>query len=344
MADQLTNNTSELSARARELHQLAIICDITLPWRDYGDPDKRAATLPRMAASGVGFVSLTLAADWNGVSETVHKIAKERAFFRAQTDRYVLAESVEDIRRAKREGKLAVNFHFQGTNPVDYDVDLVEVYYRLGVRHMLMAYNSRNAVGDGCNESTDGGLSRFGESLVKKMNEVGMLIDGTHTGYRTTMDLFEVSTAPVVFTHANPAKLWSHRRNIRDEQIEACARSGGVIGIDGVGIFLGDNDVSEDQVVRHIDYVADLVGAKHVGLGLDYVYDQEALTRGHNSRPAWNPTDEAFGNTPREEVKYFEPEQLPALTEALLSRGYSDTDVHGILGENWLRVAAAVWK
>ena len=333
-----------VSEPAAALHRDALVWDMTLPWRDYGPQALRLATLPRMAASGFNVVSLTLAADWNSVGQTAHKIAKERAYFLSHGDDYVLVEGVDDIARAKREGKLAVSFHFQGTNPVSYDTNLVEVYYALGVRHMLMAYNSKNAVGDGCNERTDGGLSNFGVQLVAEMNRVGMLIDGTHTGYKTTMELFEMSRDPVIFSHANPSAIAPHRRNIRDDQIEACARSGGVIGIDGVGIFLGDNDVSPATVVRHIDHVSELVGPQHVGLGIDYVYDQVSLTLGHNSRPAWNPGDKAFGGTPRGAVKYVEPESLPRITEALLQRGYGEADIRGILGENWLRVARRVWK
>ena len=334
----------QILAAAAALHRDALVWDMTLPWRDYGAPDLRAGTLPRMAAHGLNFISLTLAADWNGVGETAHKIAKERAYFQAHGDRFVLVEGVDDIERAQREGKLAVSFHFQGANPVNYDVNLIEVYYKLGVRHMLLAYNSKNATGDGCNERTDGGLSRFGISVVEQMNRVGMLIDGTHCGYRMTMELFEFSKDPVIFSHANAHALWEHRRNIRDDQIKACAASGGVIGVSGVGIFLGDNDVSTARLVEHIDHIAGLVGSEHVGLGLDYVYDQDALTRGHNSRPAWNPDAAAFGNTRREDVQYFPPEHLPQLTEALLARRYSEAEVRGILGENWLRLARRVWR
>ena len=333
-----------ISTAAAALHRDALVWDMTLPWRDYGAPELRSATLPRMAAHGVGFVSLTLAADWSGVAETAHKIAKERAWFQARGERYVLIEGVDDIERAQREGKLAVGFHFQGSNPVNYDVNLIEVYYQLGVRHMLLAYNSRNATGDGCNERTDGGLSRFGISVVEQMNRVGMLIDGTHCGYRTTMELFEHSRDPVILSHVNARSLWEHRRNVRDDQIKACAASGGVVGVSGVGIFLGDNDVSPARLVEHIDHIAGLVGPDHVGLGLDYVYDQDALTRGHNTRPAWNPDAAAFGNTRREDVQYFPPEELPRLTETLLARNYSEGEVRGILGENWLRVARRVWK
>ena len=333
-----------VSAAAAALHRDALVWDMTLPWRDYGAPELRLGTLPRMVAHGVDFISLTLAADWSGVAETTHKIAKERAWFQAHGDRYVLVEGVDEIERAQREGKLAVGFHFQGTNPVNCDVNLIEAYYKLGVRHMLLAYNSRNATGDGCNERTDGGLSRFGISVVEQMNRVGMLIDGTHCGYRTTMELFESSRDPVIFCHVNAGALWEHRRNVRDDQIEACAASGGVVGVSGVGIFPGDNDVSTARLVEHIDHIAGLVGPDHVGLGLDYVYDQDALTRAHNSRPAWNPDAAAFGNTRREDVRCFPPEHLPRLTEALLARHYTEAEIRGILGENWMRVARRVWR
>lgn len=98
-----------------------------------------------------------------------------------------------------------------------------------------MAYNQRNAVADGCHERTDGGLSRFGIELVQAMNRVGMLVDCTHTGYRSSMDVFEVSQAPVVFSHSNARAVWDHERNIRDDQAQACARTGGVIGVVGAG-------------------------------------------------------------------------------------------------------------
>jgi len=158
------------------------------------------------------------------------------------------------------------------------------------------------------------------------------------------MGLFEASRDPVILSHVNARALWEHRRNVRDDQIKACAASGGVIGVSGVGIFLGDNDVSAARVVDHIDHIAGLAGPEHVGLGLDYVYDQDALTRGHNTRPAWNPDEAAFGNTRREDVRYFPPEHLPRLTEALLARNYAESEVRGILGGNWLRVARRVWR
>ena len=130
-----------VSEKAAALHSEALVLDMTMPWLNYLPLDQQVEPLGRMAASGYTFVSLTLAVDSNGLNDTMHIIAKERAYFLANADKYVLVETVDDIRRAKQEKKLALGFHFQGTNPVSSDLNMVETYYKLGVRHMLMAYN-----------------------------------------------------------------------------------------------------------------------------------------------------------------------------------------------------------
>lgn len=322
---------------AASTHDAALVWDNTVPWRDYGDPQLRARCLPRMHESGHDVVSLTLSGDRNGLTDTIHKIAKERRYFLTRPEDYVLVETTDDIRRAKTEDKLAVIFHFQGSNPVDYNDDMVELYYRLGIRHILLVYNLKNAVGDGCKERTDAGLSRFGEMLVREMNRVGMMVDCSHTGYRTSMDVMEMSAQPVVFSHSNALAMNDHPRNIRDDQIDACAANGGVMGVNGVGIFLGGNDCSPQNQLRHIDYIADRVGTDHIGLASDYLYHREVT-----SPTAWNPPH--AGDVPWPEINYAEPEQVPRLTELLLDRGYNEAKVRGILGENWLRVADAVWR
>ena len=339
----VTVSVAQLAARwgvaesAARVHQASPVWDNTVPWRDYGDPERRERCLPRMHASGHRVVSLTLSGDRDGLAPTIHKIAKERLYFQARPESYVLVETVEDITRARAEDKLAIVFHFQGSNPVDNDPNLVETYYRLGVRHILLVYNLKNPVGDGCKERTDAGLSRFGEMLVQEMNRVGMVVDCSHTGYRTSMDVMAMSTQPVVFSHSNALAVNDHPRNIRDDQIDACADGGGVIGVNGVGIFLGNNDCSPQNRLRHIDYIADRVGPEHIGLASDYLYHREV-----SSPTAWNPPHQ--GDVPWPEINYSEPEEVPALTELLLGRGYSEAQVRGILGENWLQVCARVWK
>ena len=135
-----------ISKEAASLHINALIWDMTLPWFDYGRLDLKLQTLPRFKASGMDCVSLTVGTDGYGIEETIRSIAKERAYFRANTNNYVMVENVNDILRAKKEGKLAVCFNFQGTEPVRRDINMIELYYKLGVRSMLMAYNQKGPI------------------------------------------------------------------------------------------------------------------------------------------------------------------------------------------------------
>ncbi len=326
-----------VSAEASKVHRDAYVWDNTLPWSREAKPDIRVKHLSRMKEAGHDVLSLTLGGDRTSLSDAIHKIAHERAYYQSHDDKFVLVDSVADIKRAKRENKLAIVFHFQGTNPIESNVQMVDVYYRLGIRHMLMAYNLRNPIGDGCKERMDSGLSHLGVSLVQEMNRVGMVVDCSHTGYNTTMDVMDVSTSPVVFSHSNPKALNDHPRNILDDQIKKCASTGGVVGVNGVGLFLGNNDSSTENQIRHVDYLVQMIGADHVGFGNDHVYAPEETSPG-----AWNPP--APGDVPWSEISYTQPEQMPQFTEALLKKGYSDSDVCNILGGNWLRIAEQVWK
>ena len=327
----------DVSAEAEKLHRDALVWDNTFPWGDSGRHDLKMRTIPRMVASGYNVTSLTIAGDPHNMDEAVHNIAKNRNFFKASPDKFVLVETADDVVRAKKEDKLAIVFHFQGTNPCEGDPDMIELYYKLGIRHMLLVTNMKNVIGDGCKERTDGGLTRLGVTFIEEMNRVGMISDGSHTGYRTTMDMFEMTNVPAVFSHANPRGVFDHPRNITDDQIKACAKTGGVIGINGVGVFLGKNDNSTETFLKHLNYVVELVGPQHVGLATDNMYDpaSSSPTTRHPPHP---------GDVPWSDIKYVDPEQFPEITDGLIKRGYSDADIRGILGENWLRVARAVWK
>lgn len=330
-----------ISGRAAALHQDALVWDNTFPFGpSCGAHQAHVGTLERMRASGYTCVSLTTASDNEDMPLAMKKIAHDLGFFRRHPERFVLVETVDDILRAKREGKLAVVFSFQGTLPFERDTGFVEMYYRLGVRQALMAYNQKNNVGDGCHERTDAGLSRFGVSLVQEMNRIGMVVDCSHTGYRTSMDVFEVAEGPVVFSHSNPRALWEHERNIRDDQAQACAGTGGVVGINGVGIFMGENDTRTETLFRQIDYWVNLIGPEHVGIGLDCVSDKNALLALIHAKADKYPQGQQYDT----EVDFGRPEQVPELTELMLQHGYAEGQVRGILGGNWLRVAREVWQ
>lgn len=328
----------DYSSAAAALVSDAIVCDLTLPWIDVGRRDLREQTLPRFEAGGFNFVSLTLASDAESQLEVFQAAARERSYLRQRQERLRLVETADDIMAAKGEGKLAVSFNLQGTNAFAGNLDMVEVFYRLGVRQTLMAYNRKNLVGDGCHERTDSGLSQFGVDLVREMNRVGMIVDCSHTGYRTSMDVMDVSEAPVIFSHSNPRTLWDHDRNITDDQARASAATGGLVGVVGVGIFMGEDDASTETLFRQIDYYAELVGPEHIALGLDYVYDVEA-----EKQYMAGVKVPAHGNY-HNMNSFFQPEQLLELTELMLARGYAEQSVRAIFGENYLRVAGTVWR
>jgi membrane dipeptidase len=330
--------TIEISGRAAALHREAVVCDMTLPWGNW--EENKNSILDRFEAVGVDFVSLTVGLDRMSLEETVRRVAAERARIRSWGERFVFVESVSDIRRAKASGKLALGFHFQGSNPLGGDSNMVELYYRLGVRHMLLAYNQRNHAADGCSERSDAGLSRYGLKLIEEMNRVGMILDCTHTGYRSSMEAMEACRGPVLFSHSNAHALCPHDRNIKDDQIRACAATGGVIGITGVGHFLAeDMQATTEAFVRHIDYVSSLVGPQHIGLGIDHVY-----YLGHKAQQRAASPDMYPHGYPAGGGSYLRPEHIPEITELLMRRGYSDADIKAILGGNFMRVAGQVWK
>ena len=296
--------------------------------------------LERHRAAGATFVSVNIG-DAEVPLETMLAMADcFRAAISAQPDRYVLATSVDIVRRAKTEGRLAVAFDIEGMRALGDDIRLIERFYALGVRWMLIAYNCANLIGAGCHDADDHGLTPLGRRFLDEMDRVGMVICCSHTGYRTSRDVLERATKPVIFSHSNALALRQHPRNIPDDLIRLCARTGGVVGINGLSVFLGGTDRLVERLVDHIDHVAGVAGHSHVGLGLDYVYDQDDLMQ--QLEAARNVWPAGFGYEPG--ITFVEPEQLPAITDLLLTRGFSDDDVRGIMGGNFMRVAEAVWR
>jgi membrane dipeptidase len=325
----------------RALYEEALVWDQhgCLPLR----PDESAVEeLALYAKSGVDFVSINVGMDSTPPLDALKVLSAFRRGVLQREEQFVLVESAADVARAKATGRLAVAFDLEGTEPLDGSLDMIETYYELGVRTMLIAYNESNRAGGGCHGDPGTGLTTFGKAVVKEMNRAGMLVDATHCSRRTTFDLFELSAAPVVLSHSVPAGVKQHPRNVDDEQILACSQTGGVIGINGVGIFLGDNDASTESVVRAIDYAVQLVGPEHVGLGLDFVFDRAELSAFIETNAATYPS--GYGYTESGPMQFASPDQLPAIASALAELGYATDAIKGILGGNFYRVASQVWR
>lgn len=321
--------------------------DDALVWDQHGclplRPDESLVDdLKTYAESGVDFVSINVGMDATPPLETIRVLSAFRHAVLQRSDRYDLVGSAEGVVRSKAAGRLSIAFDLEGTEPLDGSIDMIQTYYDLGVRTMLMAYNEPNRAGGGCHGDPDSGLTDFGRAVVREMNRVGMLVDATHCSRKTTFDLFEMSSAPVVFSHSVPAGVKMHPRNIADEQILGCAQTGGVVGINGVGIFLGDETASTPSLVRAIDYAVQLVGPEHVGLGLDYVFDRADLDAFVAANRSSFPT--GFGYTEGGSIEFVSPAQLPDVAAALIDLGYTGRAIQQILGLNFLRVASQVWR
>jgi len=334
----LTNTA--ISETAKQLYAAAFVMDNALGFEPEISVPYKWEVIERFARLGFSHISIAVATDATSLETTMRYINEQSAHINAQADKYILVKSVEDILRAKNTNKLAISFMFQGTNPLAKDLYMVETYYQLGVRSMILSYNIRNAMGDGCTEPNDAGLSRLGKSLIEKMNQTGMLIDGSHTGYRTSMEAMALSTQPVIFSHSNAYAIHPHPRNLKDDQIIACAKTGGAIGINGINLLTGDENAGLAKYIQHIEYIANLVGPQHIMLGTDLIYFPEIFA-GFMQTNAMMYTKE-YLNVP--EPKCLQPEQIPTLVDLLLQRGFSEQDVKGILGENYLRIVSQVWR
>jgi membrane dipeptidase len=297
--------------------------------------------LRRHRKSGFDFVSINVGMDMNPIDQVMKTIAWFRHWLGQHPDEFVLVETMADVKAAKAAGKLAVAFDLEGSKMLLEDVAMVEIYRDLGVRQMHLVYNRNNSVGGGCHDD-DTGLTAYGRDVVRAINKAGVLMDCSHNGERTSLDIMETSDKPVIFSHANARALVDHQRNITDRQIDACAATGGVIGINGIRLFLDATDDFAEPMARHIDYMVQRVGPDHVGIGLDISFDL-----GVDDHPAtedrgfWWP---ASGRYSRTGVGSAGPEVLPQIEQHLRKRGYGDGDLSKIFGLNFARVADATWR
>jgi len=287
---------------------------------------------------------------WEGARTTLDRIASWRHLLSERKD-LSLVQRAKDIEIARQRGLLGIYLHLQGADPIENNLNLIDVYKALGVGVVQLTYNVRNRVGDGCEERTDTGLSRFGIQLIERLNHAQIIVDCSHTGYRTSLEAVECSSAPVILSHSNAATVHSSARNVPDDLIRAIAKSGGVIGVAGFpAMIAGTTTPSLDQFIAHIDAIASLVGIDHVGLGIDYYWGQagvasdEAATASYEAAVRAGRWSSAYPPPPHNYPAGINtPKTLRNLTRRLLERGYSGADVQKILGENWLRVMRSVW-
>ena len=252
--------------------------------------------------------------------------------------------SASDLVRAKRDGKCAIIMGLQNADHFRKASD-VKHFYEIGQRCSQLTYNSQNFIGSGSTDRIDGGVSDYGLSIIKEMNKVGMLVDVSHCGDRTTLDAIELSPKPIAITHSNCRALLEHPRVKTDEAIRALGKKGGVMGITGVRNFVSKTDPTTiANIVDHIDHVVKIAGIEHVGIGTDSDlngYDDMPPAMNKQLRAGYK---DSYAFRDKIDVDGFDhPRKMYDLTEELLRRRYSDANIKAILGGNFYRLLAATW-
>lgn len=261
------------------------------------------------------------------------------------SDRLIHATKAEHFLQAKKENKVAVMFGFQNATMMEKSVDNLGLLYEAGTRWIQLTYNERNLLGDGCTERTNAGLSDFGIEAVERMNELGIIIDLSHSGRQTTDDGIEFSKSGASFNHTMCEALYpNHPRSKTDKQIRAMADKGGVMGVICLGYMIGPDPggtTTLERYVDHIDHAVKIGGIDSVGVAADFAI--QGLEADGATKENWFvPRLTRF--KPSYEVRWppwipelDQPERYKHVTRLLVKRGYSTGDIEKILGQNWLR-------
>ena len=297
-----------------------------------------------MRAGGITAANCTVAV-WEGFEATMANVAEFHRYLGEHDDLIRPVLTVDDVGHAKAEGRVGVILGWQNTSPIADDLRRLPLFHELGLRVVQLAYNTQNAVGSGCYESRDSGLSDFGREVVADLDRLGIVIDLSHVGPLTAKEATLASTRSVAFTHVCPSALKAHPRNKGDDELRLVAERGGVIGVTPFPWFLREPTL--DAYLDAVEHVIGVAGEEHVGIGTDF-------TEGHGDEfVEWIVRDKGYGRllttTPLDELRIVMPAGLarladwPSLTAAMTARDWSEERILRLLGGNWLRFLGDVW-
>lgn len=325
-------------ATAHSLHQRLVFFDglVVSKWSP--------AIFAEMQRGGLTAANCTCCV-WENFQQTMNNIAQWKRWLHEHPDRLLAVRTVQDIHAAKQSGRTGIILGFQNTSAFEDQIGYVQLFKELGVGIVQLTYNTQNLVGSGCYESRDGGLSDWGREVLWEMNRVGILCDLSHVGPQTSADAVRESRRPVVYSHCLPLGMKQHARNKSDAQLKAVADRGGLVGVTMFPPFLrkGTESTVEDYV-QAIDYVVNLVGEDHVGIGTDFTegYDDEFFR--------WITHDKGNARQLTEFGTILNPAGIrqlrdyPNLTAALERAGWTTGRIEKVLGLNWLQVLDEAWR
>jgi membrane dipeptidase len=338
----------DLIGRATVIDMLSVLTlDFNKQSKWFKDPDTfTAADFQPYKESGINVFHPAVGMGGPNAYESVLQFfASWNGFLANGQDYFMRIDSVADLKRVKQSGKLGIILGVQNSEQFRRPDD-VDFFRGLGQRVSQLTYNARNLIGNGSTERRDEGISDFGVSIIERMNKVGMAVDVSHCGDRTTLDAFEISKKPVLITHSNcRALVPGHPRLKTDEAIKKVGEAGSVMGITGVRMFVkGDEPTTVEHVLDHFDHVRQLIGPEHLGVGSDidlYGYDAMPPELNKQLRAAYKGS---YGFREKIDIEGLNhPKRIFDLTEGLIRRKYSDADVEGILGGNFERVLSQIW-
>ena len=320
-----------------------------------GDGPLTAAQIADIRSSGLTAVNLTVGALGSGADvfeQTFKTIGLWEREIDAHPDVLMRIKSAADLERAKESRRLGLIYGFQDATPLGDDPGRVELFSHFGVRVIQLTYNRRNLLGDGCLEAANAGLSRLGQQVVERMNELGVLVDLSHCGHRTTLDGIAMSKRPVAITHAGCAAVADLPRNKTDEELRRLADKGGVMGIYFMPFLRTQGQPMTADLIRHIEHAVDVAGEDHVGLGTDGGISQIELTPEfiqHHQEDIQNRRRLGISAPGEEEDVYTflpdlnTPRRFETLAALLRERGHSQARIEKILGGNFARLFREVW-
>ncbi|HZM12496.1 MAG TPA: membrane dipeptidase [Candidatus Limnocylindrales bacterium] len=344
------DTATQFSPEIAELYRKSIVIDtLCSPFAsDEGLPD--AAAIESVRRSGITAINFTVSAPT--FEGTIDNLAYVDALVEQSPDVFTVIRQYSDITRAKTEAKIGIMPGFQYTGFLEADPSRIETFRQLGIRIMQLTYNNRSAFGDGCLEPGNAGLSKAGHAAVRKMNEIGVAIDLSHSGYRTTSEAIEASAKPVLITHSGCAAVYAHPRSKPDEILKALADRGGYFGVYLMPYLVASPTVpTREHVLDHLVHAINVCGADHVGIGSDGSIQGVRLTTEQQKAFAEDIARRkklGIGAPGEDRYPYVPdlsgPDHMEIIVAELKKRGQPGSVVEKVLGANFQRVIGEIWS
>jgi membrane dipeptidase len=340
-------------------YENAIVVDCLASPGPFNIPNRTAyplssEMLTNVKASGITAVNVTVSGGGPGhtsFDNTFRQLGYWERELTEHPDVLVKVQSLRDFELAKQTKRLGLIYGFQDAAMLEGDLERLDLFLQFGVKVIQLTYNLRNQLGDGCLEPGNAALSKFGHAAVERMNELGIVVDASHCGQRTTATAIETSSAPVAITHSGCRAVFEHPRSKRDEELRRMADKGGVIGIYMMPFLNPEGPATAEHLMQHIEYAVNLCGEDHVGIGSDNSITPTVDDAAYREmlREFAIERQRLQIAAPRENELLFvldlnSPRRMEMIADHLLARGHSERRVEKIIGGNWVRLFGDVWR